>query len=89
MQAYGGSYSSVTSSDNIRNEIGVMRFPCIEIAMSDGFEKQTLAPTVPNSVHVNDISPRISHTHEQFLEQSVPNSASRTRSRLFRYTDIA
>ena len=56
MQAYGGSYSSVTSSDNIRNEIGVMRFPCIEIAMSDGFEKQTLAPTVPNSVHVNDLS---------------------------------
>ena len=56
MQAYGGSYSSVTSSDNIRNEIGVMRFPCIEIAMSDGFEKQTLAPTVPKSVHVNDLS---------------------------------
>ena len=26
--AYGGSYSSVTSSGNIRNEIGVMRFPC-------------------------------------------------------------
>ena len=26
--AYGVSYSSVTSSSNIRNEIGVMRFPC-------------------------------------------------------------
>ena len=40
MQAYGGSYSSVTYSGNIRNEIGVLRFPCNEIAMSDGFEKQ-------------------------------------------------
>ena len=28
MQAYGGSYSSVTYSGNIRNEIGVMRLPC-------------------------------------------------------------
>jgi len=28
VQAYGGSYSSVTYSGNIRNEIGVMRFPC-------------------------------------------------------------
>ena len=37
VQAYGGSYSSVTSSGNIRNEIGVMQFPCNEIAMSDGF----------------------------------------------------
>ena len=35
VQAYGGSYSSVTYSGNIRNEIGVMRFPCNEIAMSD------------------------------------------------------
>jgi len=40
VQAYGGSYSSVTYSGNIRNEIGVMRFPCDEIAMLDGFEKQ-------------------------------------------------
>jgi len=39
VQAYGGSYSSVTYSGNIRNEIGVMRFLCNEIAMPDGFEK--------------------------------------------------
>ena len=56
VQAYGGSYSSVTYSGNIRNEIGVMRFPCNEIAMSDGFEKQNLAPTVPETVHANDVS---------------------------------
>ena len=55
-QAYGGSYSSVTYSGNIRNEIGVMRFPCNEIVMSDGFEKQNLAPTVPKIVHANDVS---------------------------------
>ena len=35
MQAYGGSYSSVTYSGNIRNEIGVMRFLCNEVAVSD------------------------------------------------------
>ena len=52
MQAYGGSYSSVTSSGNIHNEIGVMRFLCDDIA---GFEKQSLAPTVPKSVHANDL----------------------------------
>ena len=52
MQAYGGSYSSVTSFGNIRNEIGAMRFPCSEIAI----EKQILAPTVPQSVHANDLS---------------------------------
>ena len=56
MQAYGGSYSSVTSSGNIRNEIGVMRFSCNKRALSDGFEKQSLAPTVPKSVHANDLS---------------------------------
>ena len=56
MQAYGGSYLSVTSSGSIRYELGVMRFPCNEIAMSDGFEKQILAPTVPRCVHVNDLS---------------------------------
>jgi len=27
-----------------------------EIAMSDGFGKQTSAPTVPKSVHANDLS---------------------------------
>ena len=48
MQAYGGWYSSVTSSGSIRYEFGVMRFPCNETAMSDGFEKQILAPTVPD-----------------------------------------
>ena len=53
MQAYGVSYSSVTSSGNIHNEIGVMRFPCNEIAMSDCFKKQSLAPTVPKRVHAN------------------------------------
>ena len=47
VQAYRGSYSSVTSSGSIRYELGVMRFPCNEIAMSDSFEKQILAPTVP------------------------------------------
>ena len=56
MQAYGGSYSSVTYSGNIRNEIGVMRLLCNEIAMSDGFEKQNLAPTVPKTAYVNDLS---------------------------------
>ena len=35
-------------------ELGVMRFPCNEIAMSDGFEKQILAPTVPRCVHTSD-----------------------------------
>ena len=56
-EAYGGSYSYVTYSGNIiRNEIGVMRFPCNEIAMSDGFEMQNLAPTVPKTVHANDLS---------------------------------
>ena len=54
--AYGGSYSSVAFSGNILNEIGVMRFLCNEIAMSDGFEKQTSAATVPKSVHANDVS---------------------------------
>jgi len=56
VQAYGGSYSSVTYSSNICNEIRVMRFPCNQIAMSDGFEKQNLAPTVPKTVHANDLS---------------------------------
>ena len=56
VQAYGGSYSSVTYSGNIRNEIGVMRFPCNKITMSDGFEKQNLAPTVPKTAHANDLS---------------------------------
>ena len=56
MQVYGGSYSSVTSSGSIRYELGVMRFPCNEIAMSDGFEKQILAPTVPRCVYGNDLS---------------------------------
>ena len=40
MQAYGGSYSSVTSSGSIRYEFGVMRFLCNETAMSDGFESR-------------------------------------------------
>ena len=53
MQAYGGSYSSVTSSGSIRYEFGVMRFPCNE---TDGFEKQILAPTVPRCVHASDLS---------------------------------
>ena len=56
MQAYGDSYSSVTSSGSIRYEFGVMRLPCNETAMSDGFEKQILAPTVPRCVHVSDVS---------------------------------
>ena len=56
VQAYGGSYSSVTSSGSIRYEFGVMRFPCSETAMSDGFEKQILAPTVPRCVHASDVS---------------------------------
>jgi len=30
--------------------------PCNEIAMSDGFEKQYLALTVPKTVHANDLS---------------------------------
>ena len=42
VRTYGGSYSSVTSSGNIRNEIRVMRFPCNEKAMSDGFEKRII-----------------------------------------------
>jgi len=33
VQTYGGSYSSVSYFRNIRNEIGVMRLPCNEIAM--------------------------------------------------------
>ena len=45
VQAYGGSYSSVTYSGNIRNEIGVMRLSCNEITMSDRFEKQKLFGT--------------------------------------------
>jgi len=45
VQAYGGSYSFVTSSGNIHNEIGVMRISRNEIAMSDSFKKQILAPT--------------------------------------------
>ena len=56
VQAYGGSYSSVTSSGSIRYELGVMRFRVTKIAMSDGFEKQILAPTVPSCVHANDLS---------------------------------
>ena len=56
VQAYGGSYSSVTSSGSIRYEFGVMRFPCNETAMSDGFEKQILAPIVPRCVHASDVS---------------------------------
>ena len=40
VQAYGGSYSFVTSSGSMR--FPCMRFPCNEIA---GFEKQILAPT--------------------------------------------
>ena len=56
MQAYGGSYLSVTSSGSIRYEFGVMRFPCNETAMSNGFEKQILAPTVPRCVHASDLS---------------------------------
>ena len=56
MQAYGGSYSSVTTSCRFGYEFGVMRFPCNETAMSDGFEKQILAPTVPRCVHASDVS---------------------------------
>ena len=56
VQVYGGSYSSVTSSGSIRYEFGVMRFPCNKTAMSDGFEKQILAPTVPRCVHASDVS---------------------------------
>ena len=56
VQDYGGSYLSVTSSGNIRNEIGVTRFPCNKIAMSDSFEKQIWAPTVTKSVHANNLS---------------------------------
>ena len=56
MQAYGDSYSSVTSSGSIRYEFGVMRLPGNETAMSDGFEKQILAPTVPRCVHASDVS---------------------------------
>jgi len=56
VQAYRDSYLSVTYSGNIHNEIGVMRFPCNEIAMSDGFEKQNLAQNVPKTVHANDLS---------------------------------
>ena len=51
VQAYGGSNSSVTYSGNILNEIGVMRFLCNKIAMSDGFVKKNLALT-----DVNDLS---------------------------------
>ena len=41
-----------------------MRFPCNEIAMSDDFEKQILAPTVPRYVHANDLSFDISGGQE-------------------------
>jgi len=56
VQAYRGSYSSVTYSGNICNEIGVMRFLCNEIAMSEGFKKQNLALTVPKTAHANNLS---------------------------------
>ena len=56
MQAYGGSNSPVTSSSSIRYELGVMRFPSNKVAISDGFEKQILAPTAPRCVHANDLS---------------------------------
>jgi len=37
VQAYGGSYSSVTSSGNIRDEIRNMRFSCNEVTcQTDG-----------------------------------------------------
>ena len=48
MQAYRGSYSSVTSSGSIRYELGVMRFPCNEShVMSDQVmgEKQIIFAT--------------------------------------------
>jgi len=38
--------------NQLNYEIGAMRFPCSEIAI----EKQILAPTVPQSVHANDLS---------------------------------
>ena len=56
VQAYGGSYLSVTSSGSIRYEFGVVRFLCNDTAMSDGFEKQILAPTVPRCVHASYVS---------------------------------
>jgi len=40
---------SITYSGNIHNEIGAMRFLCNQIAMSDGFEKQNLAPIFPKT----------------------------------------
>ena len=52
---------------------------------SNSFE--SCADSWPPQVY---ISPRIRRSHEQFLEQSVPNSASRSRPTwLFRYTEIA
>ena len=67
MQAYGGSYLSVISSSSICYELGVMRFLCNKIAMSDGFEKQILAPTVPSCVHANDLSPGLLLERTNFL----------------------
>jgi len=43
------SYSSVTSSGNIRNEIGVMQFPCNEIAMSYQIHETWLISQVHSS----------------------------------------
>ena len=37
VQAYGGSYSSVTSSGSIRYELGVMRFPCSHVMPGSRF----------------------------------------------------
>ena len=55
VQAYGGTYSSVTSSGSIRYELGVMRFSCNEIGFETCFEKQILEPTVPSCVHARII----------------------------------
>ena len=56
MQAYGGSYSSVTSSGSIRYELCDFRVTKQPCPVSDGFEKQILAPTVPRCVHASDVS---------------------------------
>ena len=59
VQAYGGSYSSLPLPAVFVMNSELCDFPCYEIAMSrlsDGFEKQILAPTVPRCVHANDLS---------------------------------
>ena len=56
VQAYGGSYSSVTSSIVFVMNSELCDFRVTKQPCQTASEKQILAPTVPRCVHASDVS---------------------------------